>query len=255
MINVLSTIEGNKNEVGSTLTAEVAVEGKTVKALLDTGSPVTILSVDLLFNHWAQHKKAEQTVEEWKQEVKSRLKSPSFTLRNYEGNELNILKEVTVKLERGGYSCTAVVFLQKNPPQDLLIGTDLLPSLGFQFIKKTSNLDVAVNILTYEKCNVGGNEEKSAVEKLPRQDVESSFQVKLISAVRVPAQHEKLIKAKCKNSKDMKLVLFEMDNNFAKDSGITMDEAIVKPSNENNITLVLRNNGFHPVCLEKGRVL
>ena len=64
MINVLSSIEGNKNEVGPTLTAEVEVEGKTVKALLDTGSPVTILSVDLLFNHWAQHKKAEQTVEE-----------------------------------------------------------------------------------------------------------------------------------------------------------------------------------------------
>ena len=53
----------------------------------------------------------------------------------------------------------------------------------------------------------------------------------------------------------MKLELFEMYNNFAKDSGITMDEAIVKPSNENNITLVLRNNGFHPVCLEEGRVL
>ena len=71
MINVLSSIEGNKNEVGPTLTAEVEVEGKTVKALLDTGSPVTILSVDLLFNHWAQHKKAEQTVEEWKEEVKN----------------------------------------------------------------------------------------------------------------------------------------------------------------------------------------
>ena len=88
------------------------------------------------------------------------------------------------------------------------------------------------------------------------EDIESSFQVKLISAVRVPAQHEKLIKAKvCKNSIDMKLALFEINNNFAKDSGITMDEAIVKPSNENTITLVLRNNGFHPVSVEEGRVL
>ena len=94
MINALSSIEGNKNEVGPTLIAEVEVEGKTVKALLDTGSPVTILSVDLLFNHWAQHKKAEQTVEEGKEEVKNRLKSPSLTLKNYGGNELNILKEV-----------------------------------------------------------------------------------------------------------------------------------------------------------------
>ena len=104
MIHVLSSIDGNKNEFGPTLTAEVEVEGKTVKA---SGSPVTILSVDLLFNQWTQHKKAEQTVEEWKEEVKSRLKSPSLTLRNYGGNELNILKEVTIKLERGSYSCTA----------------------------------------------------------------------------------------------------------------------------------------------------
>ena len=59
MIHVLSPIKGNKNEVGPTLTAEVEVEGKTVKALLDMGSPVTILSMDLLFNYWALHKKAE----------------------------------------------------------------------------------------------------------------------------------------------------------------------------------------------------
>ena len=127
---------------------------------------------------------------------KSRLKSPSLILRNYGGNELDILKEVTVKLERGDYLCTAVVFLQKNPPHNLLISTDLLPSLGFRFIKKTSNL---VDIFTNKKCNVGGHEENSAVEKPPMQDIESSFQVKLISDVRVPAQHEKLIKAKVCN--------------------------------------------------------
>ena len=171
--------------------------------------------------------------------MKSRLKSPNLTLKNYGGYELNILKEVTVKLERRGYLCIAVIFLQKNPLHDLLIGTDLLPSLGFQFIKKTSNLDGAEDIFTNKKCNVGGQKEKSVVEKPPMQDVESSFQVKLISAVRVSAQHEKLIK----------------DEHFAKDSGITMDEPIIKPSNENNITLVLWNNGFHPVCLEEGRVL
>lgn len=118
MIHVLSPTGGNDNDVGPTLTSEVVVEGKAVKALLDTGSPVTILSVDLIFNYWAQNIKAGQTAEEWKEEVRNRLKSPSLTLRNYGGNELNILKETTVKLERGGYSCTAVVFLQKNPPHD-----------------------------------------------------------------------------------------------------------------------------------------
>ena len=108
-----------------------------------------------------------------------------------------------MKLKRGGYSCTAVVFLQKNPPHDLLIGTDLLPSFGFQFIQKAANSDVAIDIFT-DKKYVEGPEETSAVEKSPKQGMESSYQVELISAVRVPAQHEKLIKAKvCKNSIDM----------------------------------------------------
>ena len=40
--------------------------------------------------------------------------------------------------------------------------------------------------------------------------------------------------------------MFEMDSNFAKDSSVTIDEAL---------TLVLRKSGFHPVCLEEGRVL
>ena len=148
MINVLTPAKGNKNDnitLGLTLTSEVAVEGKTVKALLDTGSPVTILLLDLLFNHWAQQKKAGQTVEQWKEEVRNRLQNPSLILRNYGGNELDILKETTFKLERGGYSYTVVVLLKKNPPHDLLIGTDLLPLLGFQ---KTVNSKIALDMFT-----------------------------------------------------------------------------------------------------------
>ena len=114
MINVLNPDKGSRNNtitLGFTLTTEVSVEGRTIKALLDSGSPVTILSLNLIFNIWAQHKKEGQTVEEWKEEVRNHLQEPSLTLRNYGGNELDILNETTVKLERGGYSCTAVVLL------------------------------------------------------------------------------------------------------------------------------------------------
>ena len=69
-------------------------------------------------------------------EVRQRLQEPSLTLRNYGGNELDILKETTVKFERGGHSCTAAVLLQKNPPHDLLIGTDLLSALGFSLSRR-----------------------------------------------------------------------------------------------------------------------
>ena len=36
----------------------------------------------------------------------------------------------------------------ESPPHDLLIGTDLLPSLGFQFIQKAANLNVTIDIFT-----------------------------------------------------------------------------------------------------------
>ena len=128
---------------------------------------MTILSLDLLFNHWAQQKKAGQTVEQWKEEVRNRLQNPSLILRNYDGNELDILKKTTVKLERGGYSRTAVVLLQKNPLYDLLIETDLLPLLRYHFIQKTVNSKIAVDMFSHKECNVG--EVKEKVGEPPKQ--------------------------------------------------------------------------------------
>ena len=60
---------------------------------------------------------------------------------------------------------------------------------------------------------------KENIREPPKQDmVNSSLEVKLISAVWVPAQHENLIKAKvCKNPIDVKVAVFERDSNFAKD--------------------------------------
>ena len=56
---MLNPIGGNSKDHsesthGPTLTAEVLVEGLH---LLDIGSPVTILSLDLIVNRWAQLKK------------------------------------------------------------------------------------------------------------------------------------------------------------------------------------------------------
>ena len=109
--------------LGLTLIAKVQVEDETVEALLDTGSPVTILSLNFIVNKWAQQKRDSQSTEEWKEEVRGRLKVPSLTLRNYGGGGLDILKETTVKLNNGDKTCTEVVLLQKDPPHYLLLGT------------------------------------------------------------------------------------------------------------------------------------
>ena len=95
-------------------------ETQPVTPLLDTGSPVTILSLNIIENRWVQLKKEGQTKEQWKEELRNQLQAPRFVLRNYGGGEPNIFKETSVKLERDGHSCTAVVLLQKNSPNGMI---------------------------------------------------------------------------------------------------------------------------------------
>ena len=44
----VASCEGTEPAVGPTLTTEVCVEGKLAKALIDTGSPVSLISIDFL---------------------------------------------------------------------------------------------------------------------------------------------------------------------------------------------------------------
>ena len=150
--------------LGPTLIAKVQVEDETVDALLDTGSPVTILSLNFIVNKWAQQKRESQSKEQWKEEVRGRLKAPSLTLKNYGGGELNILKETTVKLKNGDHTCTAVVLLQKDPPHNLLLCNNLLSKLGFKFIQYEDSTGKAVELLTDEGWNVCSKVQKPPVQ-------------------------------------------------------------------------------------------
>ena len=56
-------------------------------------------------------------------------------------------------------------------------------------------------------------------------------------------------------SSEMKMALFKVDNNFVKDSGITMEEAIVEADSNCFVTLVLQNSASYPVYLKEGQLL
>ena len=64
---------------------EVSLEGQPVKALVDTGSPVTIVSVDCLLDVLAKNRKTDQTKEEWRGEVEKRFITPTLLINNYGG--------------------------------------------------------------------------------------------------------------------------------------------------------------------------
>ena len=68
-------------KLGLAPTVEIMFEGTTVQALLDTGSPVTIVSAKFLFEALAKHRLPEQTIEEWKHSVRQRLQYSSVKLQ------------------------------------------------------------------------------------------------------------------------------------------------------------------------------
>lgn len=66
-------------------------------ALLDTGSPVTLVSLEFLLQVLAKRKPCEQTPEEWKRDEEAPL-----ALRNYRGGQLLVVKQVKITLARPG---------------------------------------------------------------------------------------------------------------------------------------------------------
>jgi len=119
-----------------------------------------------------------------------------------------------VKLKNGDHTCTAVILLQKGPPHDLLLGTNLLLMLGFQFIQYENSTGKAVDLLTDERWDVCGE-----VQKPPGQNTAGILrEFKLLSATRV-AHHERIIKGQVDidtSGTNTKLASFNVADNLTK---------------------------------------
>ena len=82
-MHVLTGKDRDGSSLGPTPTVEVLFEGVPTRALLDTGSPVTIVSLNFVLQALAKQRKESQTPTEWEQEVKARLGPIKLTLQNY----------------------------------------------------------------------------------------------------------------------------------------------------------------------------
>ena len=106
------------------------MEGEIIEALLDTGSPVTIIQLEALLEILAKQHHPDQTISEWRTVTESRLEPTFLILRNYSGNNLKIVQEMRVIMSRPGYSTSAVVLVQSGTLAKLLVRTNLLSQLG-----------------------------------------------------------------------------------------------------------------------------
>ena len=69
--------------IGPRLQTEVEVDGRSVTAMIDTGSPVSIISLEFLLQAWRE-RDATMPLETWKEQVRIALRKPSITLRAYD---------------------------------------------------------------------------------------------------------------------------------------------------------------------------
>ncbi len=215
---VTSPGDGGNLQLGPTITAEVVFEGTPVRALLDTGSLVTIISLEFVLKALAAKRPGSQSPSEWKQAVKARLETPTVQLRSYGGGELNIVSQMTARLSNERNRWEGVIHIQKGAPVDLLVGTDVQPQLGFLFLESGQDT-IATNLLDGKRWNLSEAQTQPVThqpqeESLPAEAAreghnETPGVVRLIQATRLPARHSKLVRARVDYRKEAPFTLFE----------------------------------------------
>ena len=125
-------------ELGPTLTTTVELEGVPVRALLDTGSPATIVSLNLILEVLASQRPRTQSPADWREEVEKRMEPSTVALQNYGGGQLPLIQQIRVKLSKAGNQADAIIQVQHDAPVGLLLGTDVLAPLGFTVLESDS---------------------------------------------------------------------------------------------------------------------
>ena len=135
MHGITSSSSTDNVQLAPVSTAEVAVEWEIIEALLDTGSPVTIIQLEALLEILAKQCHPDQTISEWRTVTESHLEPTPLILKNYSGDNLKIVQQIRVVMSQPGYSTSAVVQVQSGAPAKLLVGMDLLSQLRYFLYK------------------------------------------------------------------------------------------------------------------------
>ena len=257
--------------LGPTPTTEVLLDDLPVSALLDTGSPISIVSLEFFLKSAAKKRTSAQTPAEWGKAVRQRLQPTTVSLRSYGGNELQIISQVRCQIARGNRAVDTVLQVQKAAPVDLLLGTDVIPRLGFALIqvseKASEDLlgrtpqcsEASVSCIPAQETSALPDGRTTTSDLILPMSTTSkretpSAAVRLIQATKLPGRHSKLIQAAVQNmGTGETTLLFQPDQKVLGTKGVSVADAVVTPGKK--ITLLISNFGCEPVQLEDGEVL
>jgi len=124
---------------------------------------------------------------------------------------------MTANISRENYACNAMVQVQKDAPLDLLLGTNLHASLGFLLLETGRN-GRALDLLRNREWEVSelstpeqlkDSHKETTPESAISEETPQPVVVRLITAVRLPARHGKLVRAHVSNFPEDSVALFE----------------------------------------------
>ena len=128
----------------------MTVNSITTRALLDTGSPSTIVSLKFILKVMEQERPKYESVQKWKEAVKVKIE---VELKNYGGAELDLVGQMQVQI---------TIQVHKERPVDLLLGTDLQPALGFYLVQAGEDAKGTPARWTVERPNYPATQNKEA---------------------------------------------------------------------------------------------
>ncbi len=108
MHSITSQEEKGRVELGPTLMSKVQLQGCAIDALLDTGSPASIISLEGPLESLAKQREPNESPQQWRTGMEKCLQAPPGALL------CSLVCQVTVSLERGNHDITAKVYVQKD---------------------------------------------------------------------------------------------------------------------------------------------
>ena len=134
VLNAMSSAESaGKSRLGPSVLYPVEVNEVPTDALVDTGSPATIILLQFALKVLAKHRRSDETAQ-WREAAQKKFHDPDVILKSYGRQELDSIAQIELTLSHCGQEVMKTLLVRKDAPNHVLIGTDVQPELGFSLV-------------------------------------------------------------------------------------------------------------------------
>ena len=164
-----------------------------------------------------------------------------MSLRTYDSTSVPVEAKISLRIKSSTTEVSGTVLVQKGAPQSVLLGTDLMESLGF-YIARCEEILPRPDSTQADVC------EKE--QKIPV--------VRLLRATKLPTRHAQLVEVELEGAEaaqDPMLVEVELPKEAGSDHEMQVEAAVIELNGKGRAKMWLENSNLHPIQLEEGQAL